>query len=74
MEMAEDIISLDFKYVDDTGKEQDAWDLVQSLYLPRQVKMTVTFDIEGTPTAFTGTAFIPLSYIKLQKKPQGTQP
>jgi hypothetical protein len=74
MEMAENIVALDFKYVDANDKEQDSWDLAKNLFLPTRVKVTVTFEIEGAPTAFTGTAFLPLSYIKLQKKAEGTKP
>jgi hypothetical protein len=74
MEMAEDIVSLNIKYVDEQGNEQDTWDLSGALTLPREVKVTVTFDIEGKPMSFSGVAFLPLSGIKLQKKPQGTTP
>jgi hypothetical protein len=70
MEMAEDVISLNFRYVNAQGAEQDAWDLAQQLSLPREVRVTVTFEIEGKPTSFTGVAFLPLSEVKLQLKQQ----
>lgn len=74
MEMAENVVSLNIRYVDANGQETDTWDLAQSLTLPREVKVTITFDIEGTPTSFSGTAFLPLTGIKLTLQPQGVAP
>jgi hypothetical protein len=75
MEMAENIVSLNIKYVgEDATSEQDTWDLSQALALPREVRVSVTFDIEGKPVSFSGTAFLPLSDIKLQKKAQEQKP
>ncbi len=61
MEMAEDVVSLDIKYIDAALKENDSWDLAQMYKLPRQVKITVTFSIEGEEVSFSGVAFLPLS-------------
>jgi hypothetical protein len=51
MEMAEDVVSLDIKYVDAALNESDTWDLAQKFKLPRQVRVTVTFSIEGARRA-----------------------
>jgi hypothetical protein len=74
MELAEDVISLNISYLDAESRETDTWDLAQKLSLPREVRVTVTFDIEGNPASFTGVAFLPLSEIKLQRAPQGARP
>lgn len=66
MEVAEDIVSLDVTYVDSDSKEADAWDLEKTLTLPKQVKVTVTFDMKGEEVTFSGVAFLPLSGLKLQ--------
>jgi len=61
MEVAEDVISLNITYVDGESKESDTWDLVEKLCLPKEVRVTITFDVEGRPLSFTGVAFLPLS-------------
>lgn len=67
MEVAENIVSMDIVYADKDLKEHDTWDLNEELTLPKQVKVTVTFDMEGEQVSFSGVAFLPLSGLKLQK-------
>jgi hypothetical protein len=71
MDVAEDIVSMDIKYVDGDLKEQDTWDLSEALTLPKQVKVTITFDMGGEQVSFSGVAFLPLSGLKLQKAQEG---
>lgn len=61
MEVGEGVISMDIKYIDGESQENDAWDLADKLCLPKEVKVTITFDVEGKPLSFTGVAFLPLS-------------
>jgi hypothetical protein len=67
MEVAENIAGLNIVYLDKDLKEHDTWDLNEALTLPTQVKVTVTFDMEGEQVSFTGVAFLPLSGLKIQK-------
>jgi len=67
MEVAENIVALNIIYVDKDLKEHDTWDLSEELSLPTQVKIAVTFDMEGEQASFSGTAFLPLSGLRIQK-------
>lgn len=61
MEVAENIVSMDIKYIDGEENESDVWDLSEKLCLPKQVNITITFEVDGQPLSFSGTAFLPLS-------------
>jgi len=69
MEVAENIISMNIVYVDQDGNEKDEWDLNEKLALPEQVKVTIAFDAGSQPFVFTGSAYLPLSELKLTVSP-----
>jgi len=70
MELAEGVLGMNIIYIDDTNQEIKEWDLSKKLALPKQVKVTLTFEAGKDKLAFTGTAALPLSGIKLMP-PQG---
>jgi hypothetical protein len=69
MEVAENIISMNIVYVDQDGNEKDEWNLEEKLALPEQVKVTIAFDAGSQPFVFTGSAYLPLSELKLTVSP-----
>jgi general secretion pathway protein J len=70
MELAEDVLGMNIIYIDDSNQEAKEWDLSKKLALPKQVKVTLTFEAGKEKLTFTGTAALPLSGIKLMP-PQG---
>jgi len=70
MELAEDVLGMNIIYIDDSNQEAKEWDLSKKLALPKQVKVTLTFEADKEKLTFTGTAALPLSGIKLMP-PQG---
>ncbi len=70
MELAEDVLGMNIIYIDDSNQEAKEWDLSKKLALPKQVKVTLTFEAGKDKLTFTGTAALPLSGIKLMP-PQG---
>jgi general secretion pathway protein J len=70
MELAEDVLGMNIIYIDDLNQEVKEWDLSKKLALPKQVKVTLTFEAGKDKLTFTGTAALPLSGIKLMP-PQG---
>lgn len=73
MEVAENISSMNIVYIDQEDQEQEDWDLAEKLALPKQVRVTVVFDVGAEPLEFTGVAFLPLSGLKLAVS-QGEEP
>jgi hypothetical protein len=70
MELAEGVLGMNIIYIDDSNQEVKEWDLSKKLALPKQVKVTLTFEAGKDKLTFTGTAALPLSGIKLMP-PQG---
>ena len=70
MELAENVLEMDIVYLDKDSQEQEDWDLDDTLYLPYQVRVTITFAIGDEPFEVTGVASLALSSIQL-KKAQG---
>jgi general secretion pathway protein J len=70
MELAEDVLGMNIIYIDDLNQEVKEWDLSKKLALPKQVKVTLTFEAGKDKLTFTGTAALPLSGIRLMP-PQG---
>jgi general secretion pathway protein J len=70
MELAEGVLGMNIIYIDDSNQEVKEWDLSKKLALPKQVKVTLTFEAGKDKLIFTGTAALPLSGIKLIP-PQG---
>lgn len=70
MEIAEGITGMDIVYLDEYGAENNEWDLLQRLTLPRQVKVTLTMKSGDDALSFSVTASLPLAGIRL-KPPQG---
>ena len=70
MEIAEGVLGMNIIYVDDTNQESSEWDLAKKLILPKQVKVTITMEAGKDKLAFTATASLPLSGIRLVP-PQG---
>ncbi len=44
MELAEDVLGMNIIYIDDSNQEAKEWDLSKKLALPKQVKVTLTFE------------------------------
>lgn len=65
MEIAEDVLGMDVVYLDDTSQEVKEWNLGQRLTLPKQVKVTLTFEAGKESLKFTGMASLPLAGIRL---------
>jgi hypothetical protein len=65
MEIAEDVLGMDVVYLDDTSQEVKEWNLGQRLTLPKQVKVTLTFEAGKESLKFTGVASLPLAGIRL---------
>lgn len=65
MEIAEDVLGMDVVYLDDTSQEVKEWNLGQRLTLPKQVKVTITFEAGKESLKFTGMASLPLAGIRL---------
>ncbi|MBN2297407.1 MAG: prepilin-type N-terminal cleavage/methylation domain-containing protein [Deltaproteobacteria bacterium] len=70
MELAENVIGMDIVYLDKDLQEQEEWNLEDALYLPYQVRITITFAIGDESFEVTGVASPALSSIQL-KKAQG---
>jgi general secretion pathway protein J len=70
MELAEGVTGMNIVYIDDSNQEVKEWDLSKKMALPKQVKVTLTFEAGTDKLTFTGTAALPLSGIKLMP-PQG---
>lgn len=65
MEIAEDVLGMDVVYLDDTSQEVKEWNLGQRLTLPKQVKVTLTFEAGKESLKFTGMASLTLAGIRL---------
>jgi hypothetical protein len=65
MEIAEDVLGMDVVYLDDASQEVKEWNLGQRLTLPKQVKVTLTFEAGKESLKFTGMASLPLAGIRL---------
>jgi len=63
-ELAEDITGMNIVYLDKDLNEFDNWDLKDMGYLPREVKITISFKQGDKELEFTGVAFLPLTWIK----------
>jgi type II secretion system protein J len=70
MELAENVLGMNIEYVDKDSEEKDEWDLDEKLYLPRQVRITIVFNVGDDSLEVTGVASPALSDIQL-KKTQG---
>ncbi|HHO76943.1 MAG TPA: prepilin-type N-terminal cleavage/methylation domain-containing protein [Deltaproteobacteria bacterium] len=70
MELAENVIAMNIVYIDKDFNEQEEWTLDSALYLPYQVRVTITFAIGEEHSEFTGVASLVLSSVQL-KKAQG---
>ncbi|MCD6570761.1 MAG: type II secretion system protein [Deltaproteobacteria bacterium] len=68
MEVAEGLTGLNIVYIDSRSKEWDRWDLYEKLYLPKQVKITLTFSCADEELSFTGVASLPLGGRKIEVK------
>jgi len=68
MEVAEGLTGMNIIYIGKGTKEWDHWDLYEKLYLPRQVKVTLTFRCAEEELPFTGVAFLPLGGEKIEIK------
>lgn len=68
MEVAEGLTGMDITYIGKGTKEWDHWDLYEKLYLPRQVKVTLTFEWGGEEIPFTCVAFLPSGGEKIEIK------
>lgn len=65
MEIAEGLLGMDIVYLDEASLEVKEWNLEQRLTLPRQVKVTLTFEAGKESLTFSETASLPLSGIRL---------
>jgi type II secretory pathway component PulJ len=65
MEIAEDLLGLEITYLDEASQEVEEWKLEQKLMLPKQVKVTLTFQAGKESQTFSATTPLPLSGIRL---------
>lgn len=68
MEIAENVLGMNIVYIDKNFRENDEWNLEDKLYLPKQIRITITFAGEEEPFEVTGTVSPPLSSIQLKKE------
>ena len=68
MEIAEDVVGMQITYLDANDKEVEVWDLEQSLQLPAQIRITLTFRKGSEDLTFTTVSSPPLAHIKLALK------
>ncbi len=67
MELAENVIGMNIEYIDKDSRETATWNLDEQLYLPREVRITITFAGPDEPFEVTGVASLALSSIVLKK-------
>jgi hypothetical protein len=74
MEIAEGVLGMDIVYLDNASQEVKEWDLSKRFTLPKQVKVTLTFEAGKESLKFSATAPLSLAGIRLSFTQGQVQP